>query len=397
MKPTEPFAAGRRIQARAGAISIATVVALLVALIVLTFVLNRMTKAPESALPATSAGALADLAIVKMNDIDDARIGSSVAIAGKVLDLFPPPADSKRPYGLKVADDTGEKTINFWQTEYDQIQGKDVLVGASVRVRVAVSSYQGKLQLKLAHGQDLEILDSAAAQTPAQKAAAAYEKETPLAAPRDFSRGRSVPSTSLSVGQVTVAQQGQTLRVRGRVDSVRAPAEGTQQPFAVILKDGEASLRVTYWSNVNDVITVKPTPGALFEMEGIVEVYRETPQLRVKSGYKVKLVDDVPASAPAVDVSQAVPVASITAAEKGQTRVVKGTLGAPRALRGGVAYALADDSGTIDLVLWESIIPVEVLGALGEGAQVAAIGEVGEYEGKLQIKAAKGYSAMVVP
>ena len=31
-----------------------------------------------------------------------------------------------------------------------------------------------------------------------------------------------------------------------------------------------------------------------------------------------------------------------------------------------MAYALTDDTGTIDLILWESIIPAEVLNALGE-------------------------------
>ena len=98
-----------------------------------------------------------------------------------------------------------------------------------------------------------------------------------------------------------------------------------------------------------------------------------------------------------MDVSQAVPVSAITAADLGQARVVKGTLGAPRALRGGVAYALTDDTGTIDLVLGESVVPAEVLDALGEGANVAASGVVKEYEGKLQITAASGYSAMVIP
>lgn len=346
----------------------------------------RLTRAPAAAM--------------RLADINDTLVGKSVVVAGKVLDLFPPPADSKRPYALKLQDESGEQTINFWQTEYDQIQGKDVLNGAYIRARVSVDSYQDKLQLKLAAGPDLEILDgppTADYSTPAQKAASTYVKEKPAAPKRDFSRGRSVPSNSLAVGEVTAALDGQTIRVRGRVDSVSPPKEGTKQPYAVILKDGDASLRVTYWSNVNDVITVKPAPGALFEIEGLVEVYQEKPQLKVKSGYKVKLVDDTPASAPAVDASQAVPVSSITAAEKGQTKVVKGTLGAPRALRGGVVYALTDETGSIDLVLWESIIPAEVLGALAEGVKVAATGEVGEYDGKLQLKAAKGYSAMVIP
>lgn len=346
----------------------------------------------------------APAAAMRLADVTTDLKGSSITVEGKVMDLFPPPANTKRPYALKLLDASGEQTINFWQTEYDQIANKDVLVGAFVRARVSVAAYQDKLQLKLASGQDLEILDGPPAAdayaTPAQKAAATFRQQAapaPAPAPRDFSRGRSVASTSLSVSAVTAAMKGQTVRVRGRVESVKAPQEGTKQPFAVVLRDGTATLRATYWSNADAVIAVKPTPGALFEMEGVVDVYRDRPQLQVESGYKIKLVDDTPASAPAVDVSQAVSVASITAAELGQARVVKGTLGAPRALRGGVSYALTDDTGTIDLVLWESIIPAEVLDALGEGVQVAAAGEVKEYEGKLQITAASGYSAMVIP
>ena len=332
----------------------------------------------------------APAAAMRLADLTTELKGSSVTVEGKVMDLFPPPANSKRPYALKLQDDSGEQTVNFWQAEYDQIANKDVLVGAYVRARLSVAEYQDKLQLKLVSGLDLEILDgppaAATYASPAQKAAATFRQTAP--APRDFSRGRSVTSTSLSVSAVTAAMKGQTVRVRGRVDSVRPPKEGTKQPFAVVLSDGGAKLRATYWSNADAVIAVKPTPGALFEMEGVVDVYQDRPQLQVESGYKVKLVDDTPASAPAVDVSQA---------ELGQTRTVRGTLGAPRALRGGVTYALTDDTGTIDLVLWESIIPAEVLDALGEGAQVAATGEVKEYEGKLQITAAAGHSAMVIP
>ena len=344
----------------------------------------------------------APAATLRLADVSTDLKGSSVTVEGKVMDLFPPPANSKRPYALKLQDASGEQTINFWQTEYDQIANKDVLVGAFVRARVSVAAYQDKLQLKLASGLDLEILDGPpaadASASPAQKAAATFRQQAaPAPAPRDFSRGRSVASTSLSVSAVTPALKGQTVRVRGRVDSVRPPKEGTKQPFAVVLRDGDATLRATYWSNADAVISVKPSPGALFELEGVVEVYKDRPQLQVESGYKVKLVDDTPASAPAVDVSKAVPVSAITAAELGQSRVVKGTLGAPHALRGGVSYALTDGTGTIDLVLWESVVPAEVLDALAEGVQVAAAGEVKEYEGKLQITAASGYSAMVIP
>ena len=343
----------------------------------------------------------------RLADINDTLVGSAVTIAGKVVELVPPPADSKRPYDLKVADDSGEQTINFWQTEYDQIQNKESLNGAYIRARVSIASYKDKLQLKLASGLDLEILDGPPAAAiplnPAKMAAAAYEKEQ-AAAPRDFSRGRSAQAESLSVGQVTAAQDGQTVRVRGLVASVSPPKEGTKQPYAVILKDGEATLRVSYWSTVNDVIAIKPTPGAVFEMEGVVEVYKDKAQLKVESGYKVKQVEAASAATPvpaasAAPAAEAVPagtIASITAADKGQTRSVQGTLGAPRALGKGTAFALTDDSGTIDLILWDSIIPAEVRSALAEGMKVSATGVVGEYDGKLQLKANPGTSVRAI-
>ena len=151
-------------------------------------------------------------------------------------------------------------------------------------------------------------------------------------------------------------------------------------------------------------------------MEGIVSVQDgRMPQLKVKSGYKVKKVADLPASAPvaapAVEVSQptvnapqagveaslTVAISSITIADKGQTRVVKGILGASRSLGKGVAYPLTDASGTMDIILWESDIPAEVRGSLSEGMKVMATGEVSEFGGKLQIKAAKGNSVVAVP
>ena len=76
---------------------------------------------------------------------------------------------------------------------------------------------------------------------------------------------------------------------------------------------------------------------------------------------------------------------------------MRGTLGAPRALGKGTAFALTDDSGTIDLILWDSIIPAEVRAALSEGMHVSATGEVGEYDGKLQLKASPGASVQAIP
>ena len=91
-------------------------------------------------------------------------------------------------------------------------------------------------------------------------------------------------------------------------------------------------------------------------------------------------------------------ISAITAADKGQTRTVQGTLGAPRDLLGkGTAYALSDESGTLDLILWDTTVPASVRESLKEGAKVSATGMVGEYEGKLQLKATSGTSVQLLP
>ena len=331
---------------------------------------------------------------VRLADITAALVGTSVSIAGQIVALVPPPADSKRPYELKVKDDSGEQTVNFWQTEYDQIQNKDALEGAFFRARVSIASYKEKLQLKLASGLDLEILDAPPAVAeplnPAKKAAAAYQKEQ-AAAPREFSRGRL--SEPVSVAGITPDQNGKSVKIQGQVVSVRAPEADSKQPFSVLLKEGEATLRITYWSNVDEVIAVKPVPGAVFEFEGVVEFYKDKPQLKIESGYKVRQIE-APAAAAAPVAAGA--IASIAAADKGRVRTVQGTLGAPRALGKGTAYALSDASGSIDLILWDSIIPADVRGSLAEGRQVEATGEVGEYDGKLQLKANPGASIRIL-
>ena len=150
---------------------------------------------------------------------------------------------------------------------------------------------------------------------------------------------------------------------------------------------------------MDEVIADKTTVGAVFEIEGVVEVYQDKLQLKVASGYKVKAIESAPAPA---TVAPAAPVASgisaITAADKGQTRTVQGTLGAPRDLQGkGTAYAISDESGTLDLILWDSTVPAAVRDTLKEGAKVSATGVVGEYEGKLQLKATSGTSVQLLP
>ena len=334
---------------------------------------------------------------VRMADVDASLVGSSILVAGQVVGVSIPPPDTRRPHEIRVSDGTAELAITCWAAEFEQIKGRDALEGAYVRVRVSVDTFRNNLQIKLASGLDLEILDApppavAAPKNAAERAAAALRKDEAPAPKRELSRGRLAPPASIA--SISAAQQGETVKVRGRVSAYRAPEPNSRQPFSLVLDDGEGAIRVTYWASVDDILDPKPSVGAEFEVEGVVDVYQDKPQIKVESGLKMK---QTASAAPAAPPADAVSVADLSAADKDQTRRVVGTLGPARDLGKGTAYVLADGDASIDLVLWHSAVPARVRNALSEGARVAALGVVGEYEGRLQLKASPGASVQVLP
>ncbi|MDR0993570.1 MAG: hypothetical protein LBN38_03250 [Verrucomicrobiota bacterium] len=341
---------------------------------------------------------------VRLADIDHSMAGTSISVAGKVSALVSPPTNSRRPYELKINDGTDERLITFWQSEYDQIANPEALAGAYIRARVSVARYQKTLQLKLASGQDIEILDQMpemgeVPKTPAQKAATTYEQKKTAAAPqRDFSRGRQSMVALTPLADISADQEGKTVRVQGVVRQVYLPEAGSKAPYSVTLRDGEASLRAVYWSNVHDVIAESPSVGATFQMEGTVEAYEGKPQLKVTSGYTVKRVSASSADAPAATFTF-IPLANLSGVKNAQQVNVRGVLGPQRDLGGkGVAYTLTEDGDSVDLVIWNDTLSADFIPLLKEGAQVLLYHvQLGEYQGKQQVKAGKSTTVRVAP
>ena len=335
---------------------------------------------------------------MKLGDVDEDLKGDTVVVEGLVTDFGAPPAGSKKPYTLKLRDETGERTVTFWQTEYDQIREKDTLMGSRVRMRIAVSTYKGKLQLKLTDGLSVEPVtaeEAGAVDAPAKAEAAAPAAKAPA---RDFSRGKAArESVYQDIGGITKEMKGKTVRVKGRVASVKDPEEGSNRPTEVTLRseDGKKALTVKYWAKTAEVIKDLPKPGYLFDITGEVDVFKGRVSLKVGSGYNIKLVSDAPPSGPAVDVSLAEAVDALGPDRKGETVVLVGTLGEDHALQGGAKYPLTDGKGdTVEVVFWEGRVPADLLNRLDEGMKVAVRGTVGIYNGSVNVTADAGYSVI---
>lgn len=302
--------------------------------------------------------------------LTEERLGENVTIAGTITRVQPPRPGAKMPWVVEVEDASDRREITFWDQEYADIENKLLLApGTPVRVRVNVDRYRGNLQLRLASGRDWEF--------PAT-ADAAFLVAGPGAPPE---HGPRLPLT-----KVTPAMVDASVVVSGRVAAIRHPTRGSKEPTTVKLRDGATEVDVVYWDKVATQLGVnRPTLGALMEVEGYVGVYQDKIQIRAARADRILVLDAMPASEATVKPDQAVPVASITAEMVGQLRTVRGVLGRPDSLKSGIRFDLKDDTGTMDLVLWDSRVPGPYRADLVEGARVVVLGEVMQYKGTMEI------------
>ncbi|OGV42579.1 MAG: hypothetical protein A2X46_04760 [Lentisphaerae bacterium GWF2_57_35] len=311
-----------------------------------------------------------DLPITRLAEIDESLLGESLAVEGRILKIQPPLPDSKLPWTLDLEDESGSRTLTFWDDAYAEIADKVLLApGAIVRARVSVSSYRGKLQLKLGPGAALEFPQAPAAQF--------------LAAGLGVPAGRP---RKVEVKDLRPEMAGQQVRLSGRVLSIKAPAADSKEPYEVVLQEGDASVQVVYWDKVAARLTQsKPMIGVLMQVEGMVSVFKDVLQIKVNRADKIVLLDVMPVSEPVVRQSQVMEIGSIGRDRIGSVCTVRGKLGEPQSIRSGVQYSLTDDTGSIVVLLWDKKVQGSNRNALKAGMTIVATGELVDYKGVLEL------------
>lgn len=309
----------------------------------------------------------AEMDVTPLAEVTDALVGENILVEGIIHDVVAPGPDSKAPWVVTIRDGSGEGQITFWRSIYDEIPNKVLLArGQRVRARVTVKTYKEKLQLSLGRGTDLEFPDAAA--------------------PTRLSAGPAATGgvgEKVEIGDITADMKGRLVRVRGKVAKI-TPPQLPKAPYEVELEDGDQKIVVVYWGDVARHLGANaPTVGAEMEIEGVVDVYKEKLQLKVQHSRQIGLVHPVPVRTESV--GEAVPVTSINRSMAGQWRTVRGVLGEPKSVKGGVVYPLKDETGTISIVLWDRRVPGSERDALRPGVRVTVKGEVGEFRGELQI------------
>ncbi len=316
----------------------------------------------------------------RLDEVLGMPVGSSALVEGTLVSVSPPRQGGKAPWKIVVQDASGQQEISFWQDIYEDILDKTALVpGASVRIRISVTSYRDKTQLSLDHAADLEFIK-------------AGKPSTQTAGPGAATG--NLPRTD--IGDVTADLAGKTVKIVGRVTKISAPEEDPNAPFTVILTEANKEVSLVYWDKVaKNLDSNKPFVGALVEAEGVVSVYKEKVQVKINRSDKIKLLDASPPKTPGIHEGNVSRISVISKSMAGKTVTLRGKLGEPSSIKSGVVFPLSDGSGTIKMVLWDRKIPGNERDGLSKGTTVLVSGEIVDYKGDLEIIPANAQSIRI--
>ena len=169
------------------------------------------------------------------------------------------------------------------------------------------------------------------------------------------------------------------VRVRGQVRKITEPYQGLT---LITIRDGTGSIPVAVSEDLVALSSVSPTlpAGQSVEVVAAVSLYGDTVQLVPAS-----VTDIVPLSQPVV-VAVEKRIGELTTADVGQLAILRGTVSMVDPFSAGVKITLDDTTGTIILLLWQSIYDALRNSAEPDiGAEVQVQGEVSQYRGELEV------------
>ncbi|MDZ8119729.1 hypothetical protein [Pontiella agarivorans] len=177
------------------------------------------------------------------------------------------------------------------------------------------------------------------------------------------------------ISRITPDREGETMLVNGVVSSVWKPRPDSKAPYRIVLEDPTGRIDVIHWlENPPEVEEGEP-----LEVTGIVQIYNGRLELKVirEEWIQCPGTAEVP--------PEEIQIGDIHALMEGRVVIAEGVLGEPRSIPGGVIYPMSDDTGTIQLLFWDSRVSGEERDAVDEGRRLRVEAPVVLYKGTLEL------------
>ncbi len=201
------------------------------------------------------------------------------------------------------------------------------------------------------------------------------------AAPSAKDLGPAVPFSAVDASLV-----GKSVVLEGTVVAIQEPAADSKRPYVVTLTNGVEGVDLKVWpdqfAQIADAASLTGTP---VRVKAAVKLWKDRVDLQLRRGEDLQR-----AVRPAQKRRAPVPVATAAAEKLGSWVTVVGALSEPADLDGkGTAYRLTDDSGSIQVVFWNSTVPPDLQKKAAAAARASVNGKVREYQGTRQVVPSK--------
>lgn len=203
----------------------------------------------------------------------------------------------------------------------------------------------------------------------------------PAATPSAKDLGPAVPFSAVDASLV-----GKSVVLEGTVVAIQEPAADSKRPYVVTLTNGVEGVDLKVWpdqfAQIADAASLTGTP---VRVKAAVKLWKDQVDLQLRRGEDLQR-----AVRPAQKRRAPVPVATAAAEKLGSWVTVVGALSEPADLDGkGTAYKLTDNSGSIQVVFWNSTVPPDLQKKAAVAARASVNGKVREYQGTRQVVPSK--------
>ena len=328
-------------------------------------------------------------ALVRIGEIETTMNFGVVRLVGQVRN-DPRPFKNGNGMSFNVSDGSGSIIVFV-----DQAQRQDMIDGGLVPRRGDAIDFVAQLQSS-ASGSSARIrslnpssfrlmrdggapVARAAADDGGEQAGAPDRSARPAPSAKDL--GPAVPFSAVDASLV-----GKSVVLEGTVVAIQEPAADSKRPYVVTLTNGVEGVDLKVWpdqfAQIADAASLTGTP---VRVKAAVKLWKDQVDLQLKRGEDLQR-----AVRPAQRRRAPVPVATAAAEKLGSWVTVVGALSEPADLDGkGTAYRLTDDSGSIQVVFWNSTVPPDLQKKAAAAARASVNGKVREYQGTRQVVPSK--------
>ncbi len=284
---------------------------------------------------------------IKIGEVGATMNYAYVRLAGTVTrgPFYDADAQSLRFY---LADETGEIQANTFRDVTPQLIQADIVPAIGDKITL-----EGALRIR----DDFASVILAAADT--------LRLERPTA-------------NEIKLAEVGYDDEFHYVQVRGDVREIRQPYQGLT---LVTVGDATGELDVAVQRDVEKLYGALPAfnVGDGVQVQGVVSFYRDTPQLVLRHPRDFQKLDENDGVITTVKLGEL--------AERVNQRVrVSGEITRVSKFSQGLRAMVRDETGDVTLVLWQDILnQIPNASQIVTGAQVKALGKVGEFRGELEV------------